>query len=263
MLYDDQAAGFDERAGVPQDAAEAVAAALSDIVGPVEGQRWLEVGAGTGALSVPLLRLPIRYTAFDQSPGMLEVFRERVDAAGLTTELHVADGNGRWPADDASVDVVFSARALHHLDPEHAAGETRRVLRTTGGWLVLGRVRRPPDSPKSVLRRQMRRMLQAQGFDGRSHEARAGAVFAALEQAGGRRMEPRVAARWTGTHRPADSIASWEGKSGLAGIDVPSEVKARVLADLRDWALAEYGDPHQPLAQEESFELDAIRLPPR
>lgn len=261
MLYDDQAAGFDERAGVPADAVEAVAAALVEIVGPVDGQRWLEVGAGTGGLSLPLLRLPVRYTGFDRSAAMLEVFRERADAAGLAPELHVADGNARWPAEDASVDVVFSARALHHLDPEHAAAETRRVLRAPGGWLVLGRVRRPPDSPKSILRRQMRRMLEAQGFAGRSHEARAWAVFTALERAGGQRMEPRVAARWTGAHRPADSIAAWEGKSGLAGIDVPAEAKARVLADLRAWAKAEYGDLHQPLEQEESFELDAVRVP--
>ena len=261
MLYDDQAAAFDERAGVPAGAAEAIATALVEMVGPVDGQRWLEVGAGTGGLSLPLLRLPIRYTGFDRSAPMLEVFRERADTAGLPAELHVADGNARWPVEDASVDVIFSARALHHLDPEHAAAETRRVLRAPGGWLVLGRVRRPPQSPKSVLRRQMRRMLEAQGFAGRSHEARAGAVFAALERVGGLRMETRTAARWTGTHRPADSIASWEGKSGLAGIEVPAETKARVLAELRDWAAAEYGDLHQPLDQEESFELDAVRVP--
>jgi ubiquinone/menaquinone biosynthesis C-methylase UbiE len=261
MLYDDQATAFDERAGVPAGAAQAVADALAEMVGPVEGQRWLEVGAGTGALSLPLLRLPIRYTGFDRSPAMLEVFRERVDAAGLAAELHVADGNGRGPTDDASTDVIFSARALHHLDPEHAAAEARRVLRAPGGWLVLGRVRRPPDSVKSILRRQMRRMLEAQGFAGRSHEARAGAVFAALEQAGGRRMEPRTAARWSHPHRPADSLAAWEGKSGLAGIDVPAQVKARVLADLRAWTEAELGDLDQPAEQEEAFELDAIRIP--
>ncbi|MBW3570891.1 MAG: class I SAM-dependent methyltransferase [Gemmatimonadetes bacterium] len=261
MLYDDQAARFDERAGVPTDAAEAVAAALVEIVGPVEGQRWLEVGAGTGGLSLPLLRMPIRYTAFDRSPAMLQVFRERADAAGLAPELRVADGDARWPAEDAGTDVVFSARALHHLDPHHAAAETRRVLRTPGGWLVLGRVRRPPDSPKSVLRRQMRRMLEAQGFAGRSHQARADAVFAALEGAGGRRVQPRVAARWTGAHRPADSLAAWEGKNGLAGIEITAQVKARVLRDLRKWAQAEYGDLHRPLDQEEAFELEAIRVP--
>jgi ubiquinone/menaquinone biosynthesis C-methylase UbiE len=261
MLYDDQATAFDERAGVPPDAAQAIADALAEIAGPVDGQRWLEVGAGTGALSLPLLRMPIRYTGFDRSPAMLQVFQERVDAAGLAAALHVADGNERWPAEDGGVDVIFSARALHHLDPAHAAAETHRVLGANGGWLILGRVRRPPDSVKSVLRRQMRRMLEAEGFSPRSHEARAGAVFGALEQAGGRRMEPRVAARWTRPHRPADSIAAWAEKAGLAGIEVPDAAKARVLADLRAWASAEMGDIDYPRDQEEAFELDAIRIP--
>ncbi|HEU0301697.1 MAG TPA: class I SAM-dependent methyltransferase, partial [Longimicrobium sp.] len=263
MLYDDQAAAFDERAGVPPRAAEAIAAAVAEIVGAVDAQRWLDVGAGTGGLSLPMLRLPIRYTGFDRSAAMLAVFRERAAREGLRADLHLADGNERWPVEDASVDVVFSARALHHLDPGHAAAETRRVLRAPGGWLVLGRVRRPPDSPKSVLRRRMRQMLAAEGFAGRSHDARADAVFAALEQTGGARLEPRVAARWTGQHRPADSLIAWEGKSGLAGLDLPAEVKARVLAGLRDWAAAELGDIDQPLPQDEAFELGAIRIPIR
>jgi ubiquinone/menaquinone biosynthesis C-methylase UbiE len=258
MLYDDQATRFDERAGVPPDAAEAVARELSALVGLADGQTLLDVGCGTGSLSLPLLRTSIRYVGFDQSPAMLEVFRARAAEAGLTAELHVADGNARWPADDASVDVVFSARALHHLAPAHVVAEVRRVMRA-GGWLVTGRVRRPPDSPKSVLRRQMRRMLEAEGFAGRSHEAGAEAVFAALEADGGRRVEPRIAARWTVPHRPADSITAWEGKSGLAGLDVPQNVKSHVLNGLRAWAESSFGDLQRQMEQAEHFELAAIR----
>jgi SAM-dependent methyltransferase len=259
MLYEDQAARFDERAGLPADAADAVARELAALTGLSAGQALLDVGCGTGGLSLPLLRSPIRYIGFDRSPAMLDVFRAAAERDGLASELHVADGNARWPADDASVDVVFSARALHHLDPAHVVAEVRRVTRA-GGWLVTGRVRRPHDSARSLLRRQMRQLLQAQGFDGRSHEAGAEAVFAALEADGGRRMEPRTAARWTVPHRPADSIASWEGKAGLAGIEVPSHVKARVLSDLRAWAEERFGDLQREMEQEESFELAAIRL---
>ena len=260
MLYDDQAARFDARAGLPADAAEAVARELATLTELADGQTVLDAGCGTGAVTLPLLRRPIRYTGFDQSAAMLDVFRAHAADAGLSAELHVADGNARWPADDASVDVVFSARALHHLDPAHAAAEVRRVMRAGGGWLVTGRVRRPPDSPKSLLRRQMRRMLESEGFAGRSHEAGAEAVFATLEAGGGRRVEPRTAARWTSPHRPADSIAAWEGKSGLAGLDVPADVKSRVLNGLRGWALASFGDLQRELEQEEHFELAAIRV---
>jgi hypothetical protein len=103
-------------------------------------------------------------------------------------------------------------------------------------------------------------MLEAEGFAARSGEAGAEAVFAALEAAGGRRAEPRVAARWTVPHRPADSIAAWEGKSGLAGLEVPPQVKSRVLNGLRDWAWMNLGDLQREREQQESFELAAIRL---
>jgi ubiquinone/menaquinone biosynthesis C-methylase UbiE len=261
VLYEDQAARFDERAGVPPAAAQAVAAALMDVAGLRQGGVLLEVGAGTGGLSLPLVRLAARYVGFDRSPAMLGVFRERVAAQRLAAELHVADGNERWPADDRSVQAVFSARALHHLGPMHVVDETRRVLRSPGGVLALGRVRRPPDSPKSVLRRMMRRALEAEGFPGRNHEGRAEEVFAALEAHGAERIPPVAAARWTAQHRPADSIASWQGKAGLAGVDVPEGVKARVLASVREAAATHFGDVDVPLTQEESFEIAAVRVP--
>lgn len=258
MLYDDQAATFDQRAAVPGEAVERIAAAAAEIAGLRPGQRWLEVGAGTGLLSLPLLRRGARYTGFDRSVPMLEAFRERLAGAGLAAALHVADGNLRWPAEDGSADVVFSARAIHHLDPAHAAAETRRVLGPAGGWLLVGRVRRPEDSPKARMRRMMRSILQEHGQRGRSHEARADAVFAALAAGGGRADRRMEAAAWTTRHAPADSIRSWQEKEGLAGIALDAETKERVLAELRTRAGAAFGDLERPLPQEERFELRAF-----
>jgi len=261
MLYDDQAARFDERAGVPPEAADAVAQALSRLAGLAPGDVLLEVGAGTGSLSLALLRLPVRYVGFDRSAAMLEVFRERLD--GAQAELHAADGNARWPVDDGVAALVFASRAVHHLDTNHVAAETVRVLRTSGGVLAIGRVQRPRDSVKSVMRREMRRLLRDEGVAGRSAQAGADAVFAALARHGAERLEPIAAARWTVRHSPADSIAAWEEKAGLAGADVAPEVKSRVLARLRDMAVERYGDVAAPLPQEEWFEIAAARLAAR
>ncbi|HEU0053545.1 MAG TPA: class I SAM-dependent methyltransferase [Longimicrobium sp.] len=260
MLYDDQAAHFDERAGLPPHAADAVARALAELAAPVDGRTLLEIGAGTGSLSLALLRLPIRYAGFDGSAAMLDVFRARAVEAGLAPALHVADGNGVWPAENRSVDLVFAARSLHHLEIDHVIAETRRVLRRPCGWLAIGRVRRPQHSPKSLLRRRMRRLLEAEGFAGRSGERHADELFAALEWWGGERLPVRETARWTVPHAPADSLAAWAGKAGLAGIDLPAEVKARVLADLESWAAAEFGDLRRPLEQEEWFEIAAAKV---
>jgi ubiquinone/menaquinone biosynthesis C-methylase UbiE len=255
MLYDDQAARYDERAGLPADAVESVADALFGIVGLHGGETLLEIGAGTGIMSLPLLERPIRYIGFDQSEAMLSRFREKLLHRNSAAELHLADGNDRWPVEDRSVSIIFSSRALHHLDAAHVADETRRVVAPGGGWLVLGRVRRPEDTAKSIVRRKMRQLLLEQGVDGRSHENGARALMRELERVGGRIHEPVVAARWTRLRRPAEWIENWQKKSGLASRDVPEDLKSAVLADLRQWAVEQYGDLDREVEQEEYFEL--------
>lgn len=258
MLYEDQAAGFDERAAIPAEAGESMAAAVAKIAGLRRGDKLLEIGPGTGMLSLPLIRQPIRYIGIDRSPAMLTVFRQKVQEAGLRAELLVADGNARWPTEDASVAAIFSARALHHVDVGHAVAETRRVLRPEGGWLILGMVRRPDDSAKPRFRRQMGKLLQEEGYSGRNHDIHTEALFSALEAKGGKRAEPRVVARWTRRQAPLDWFAAWQGKKGLAGHDVPEEVKGRVLRRLRAWAEERYGNLEAPLDQEQFLELEAI-----
>lgn len=260
MLYDDQAAHYDERVGIPDEAAAAVASAIDGIAGLHDGVTLLEPGAGTGLVSVHLLRYPVRYIGFDRSAEMLDVLRIKVRRHGFDAELAVADGNERWPAGDHAVDVIFCARALHHFDAGHFVDEVTRTLRSSAGWLIIGKVRRPHDSPKSQMRQQMRRSLADAGYGARSHDDHTERVVAALVERGAVRLEPVVAAEWRTMHRPADSIAAWASKEGLGALVIPAGVKRAVLDDVRTWALENYGDIDVPFEQVEIFQLYVVRV---
>ena len=262
MLYHDQVPRFNQGAGagVPAAAREAIADALADVVALERGQAWLEIGVGAGALSLALVRRPIRYIGFDRSTEMIAAFREALGEQGLRAALTVADGNARWPVASGSIAVVFSFRALHHLDSSHVVDELRRIGSPRGVWLALGGVRRPEESVTVVMRKRMRELLTDAGYAGKSAKAHAESVFSALERLGGCRAPARVAARWTRSHRPADSLAAWDSKAGLAGLEVPPHVKAGVLEKLGVWAEEFYGDLGKPVPQEEYFEIAAIHL---
>ena len=94
----------------------------------------LEIGCGTGKNTGWLAERAASVLALDFSRGMLERARERVRSDRVRFVQH--DILQRWPAADASVDVVIGNLVLEHvpsLDP--VFGEAARVLRPGGRLL--------------------------------------------------------------------------------------------------------------------------------
>lgn len=93
----------------------------------------LEVGAGTGMVTVQLASVAHELTATDRSPEMLAILRGRLaDAGHAGVQVRQADVLALdFPA--ASFDAVVAANLLHLLpDPAAALAELRRVLRPGG-----------------------------------------------------------------------------------------------------------------------------------
>jgi ubiquinone/menaquinone biosynthesis C-methylase UbiE len=100
-------------------------------LGDVRGLRVLDYGCGHAMAAVVLARLGAIVTAFDLSAAYVREARARVLANKVSVQLLQAEGE-RLPFADAQFDRVWGNAILHHLDPETAARQTRRVLRSGG-----------------------------------------------------------------------------------------------------------------------------------
>ena len=105
------------------------------------GMQVLDVGAGTGMLSIELshqLGAGGRVTGVDITEPMLQRGRQKVEEAGLTDSVRLYNASAmELPFKEASFDRVVSSIAMHHTEVREAMAETVRVLKP-GGILVVG-----------------------------------------------------------------------------------------------------------------------------
>lgn len=100
------------------------------------GMRFLDVAAGSGALSIPAARIGARVVAVDQSPAMLELLRARAAAERLTIDTRVMDGEA-LEIEDAQFDLAGSQFGVM-LFPDMPKGirEMTRVV-VPGGRVLM------------------------------------------------------------------------------------------------------------------------------
>jgi ubiquinone/menaquinone biosynthesis C-methylase UbiE len=100
------------------------------------GMRFLDVAAGSGALSIPAARLGAQVVATDLSPVMLDLLAARARKEGLEIETRVMDGQA-LDLDDDSFDVAGSQFGVM-LFPDMPKGirEMVRVVKPGGRVLM-------------------------------------------------------------------------------------------------------------------------------
>jgi len=150
------------------------------------GQRVLDLGAGTGTLTV-MIKQACRdadVAGLDGDPGVLTLAREKAAAAGVAIRFDQGLATA-LPYDDGAFDRVLSSLVLHHLNSEgkqRALGEAWRVLRPGGELHVLD-FGPPQNAPAWLISLVFRRLERtADNIAGRLPEMFRRAGFIAVEQ---------------------------------------------------------------------------------
>ncbi len=134
-----RAASFDEDFGhsIGSTAERAAWDRILDLVVPQRpGLAALDIGCGTGFLSLELAARGHHATGVDFAPAMLALARQKAADAGAAVRFEEADAEA-LPFPPAAFDLVVSRHLLWTLPhPEAAIDEWRRVLRP-GGRLVV------------------------------------------------------------------------------------------------------------------------------
>jgi ubiquinone/menaquinone biosynthesis C-methylase UbiE len=106
-------------------------------LGKHQGLAALDIGCGTGFLSLELAARGHRVTGIDFAPEMLALAKEKAVSAGASIRFEEADAEN-LPFATGSFDLVMTRHVLWTLPhPEAAIGEWIRVLRPGGRLAVI------------------------------------------------------------------------------------------------------------------------------
>jgi SAM-dependent methyltransferase len=257
----DRAAGYyDESRGLPPEVEEQAAARVEAAVG--RPGPLLEVGVGTGRVALPLHRRGRQVVGIDLSRPMLDRYRAKAAAAGLSPPPLLQGDATRLPFRDARFVAVLEVHVLHLVpDWELALAEARRVV-VAGGVVLVGRggSHRGSEGPRAETLRRFDELARSLGGGprvvGAGDNERKVAALVAL----GGTAETLEPVRWEQQETYAQALAAIEDRLYSHTWRLPDDIFHTAAARLRAEVEAAHPDLDRPETAQHRFTLTAVRF---
>lgn len=252
----DRAAGFYDQTRPYFDYLEqAGSEAILDLTGLKA--HVLDVGTGTGRISIPLLQRGLDLIGCDLSEKMLRRLQEKLPTARIAQ----AEAS-RLPFPDDSFDALITAHVLHLAAAwREALREFERVLKPGGVYLNLRTWETVGASIRGEMREHWRGWLTSHGVDPRLPGVQSQAeLVEELTDMGAQLNEVEVM-RYSLKFTLRDQLERFAARTFSDAWEIPDREFESSIQELRAWLEEEYGDFDQPREDEVRFAIDIVRFP--
>jgi len=217
----------------------------------------LDVGTGTGRVSIPLLERGVDLIGCDLSAKMLSRLQEKFPSARIAQ----ADAC-LLPFPANSFDAVITAHILHLIPAwQEALREFQRVLKPGGQYLNLKTWEAVGASIRGAVREFWRDWLATQGVDARLPGLRGNPEFQEKLQAMGAQLRTVEVMRYPLRFSLREELSRFESRVYSDAWEIPDPTFDISLKQLRAWVENEYGDLDAPRADEVRFTIDIVHFP--
>ena len=254
--FDRAAAYYDQTRPLPEPVAKEGIQAILDLMRPQA--RVLEVGAGTGRISIPLLERGLDLIGCDLSPKMLSRLREKSASARIVQADAV-----QLPFPSASFEGVITVHVLHLIPSwRDALHELRRLLVPGGAYLNVTTWATAGVSPRDQMRQHWRRWLESQGVNAYLPGVRSREEFVRGLEAMGARVTEMEVVRYSMVYTLREELDRFRSRIYSDAWDIPDAIFEASMKELRAWVEREYGSLDEPRQDSLRFAIDVVRFDP-